>query len=239
MFSRRVFLTMAGAALVAPRMAWSADAQTPHMLDHILLGCSDLDRGIALFEERLGVRAGIGGVHPGRGTRNALVSLGERRYLEIIAPDPVQNKIADFAAPLVSLLKSLSTPRLVGWAAHPGDVEALAKKLRESGIAFDGPRAGSRQRTDGRLLKWKTINLADDHHGVLPFFIEWDVQSPHPSGDAPAGCTLERFAIADPDPDGLAKTCARLGVDVAIERGEKPQLRARFTRAERKYEVSS
>ena len=150
---------MAGAALVAPRVAWPADTQTPHMLDHILLGCRDSDRGIALFEERLGVRAGIGGVDSGRGTRNALLSLGEHRYLEIIAPDPEQNKIPDFAAPLVSLLKSLSTPRLVGWAAHPGNVEALAKRLRESGIAFDGPRAGSRQRTDGRLLKWKTINL--------------------------------------------------------------------------------
>src|SRR6202795_4106768 len=237
MISRRLFLTMAGVALAAPRVAWPVGDEAPAMLDHILLGCSDLDHGIAFFEEHTGVRASIGGVHPGRGTRNALLSLGERRYLEIIAPDPAQVKIADFAVPLVSRLKSLNTPRLVGWAAHPGDIEALAKRLRESGIAFDGPREGSRQRTDGRLLKWKTVNLADDHHGVLPFFIEWDGQSPHPSGDAPSGCHLDHFAIADPDPDGLAKTCARLGLAVTIERGEKPQLRARFARSEKKYEV--
>jgi catechol 2,3-dioxygenase-like lactoylglutathione lyase family enzyme len=239
MLSRRLFLTMAGVALATARAAWPVGAEAPAMLDHILLGCSDLDRGIAFFEEHTGVRAAIGGVHPGRGTRNALLSLGERRYLEIIAPDPAQDKIADFAVTLVSHLKSLNTPRLVGWAAHPGDIEALAKKLRQSGIAIDGLREGSRQRSDGRVLKWKTVSLADDHHGVLPFFIEWDASSPHPSTDAPAGCRLENFAIADPDPDGLAKTCARLGLDVAIERGDKPKLWARFARAEKKYEVSS
>ena len=100
------------------------------MLDHILLGSNDLNAGIAFVEGRTGVRAAIGGVHPGRGTRNALLSLGERRYLEIIAPDPAQDKVPDFAAPLLQKLKSLSTPRLVGWADHPGNIEAPASPLK-------------------------------------------------------------------------------------------------------------
>lgn len=198
------------------------------MLDHLLLGSNDLDRGIAYVEEQTGVRAAAGGVHPGRGTRNAVLSLGDRRYLEIIAPDPGQDKVPDFAAPLVNLLKSASFPRLVGWAAHPGDLDALAQTLKESGITIDGPRAGSRQRPDGRLLKWKTLNLHDDHNGVLPFFIEWDPNSPHPSIDAPAGCRLEHFAIADPDAPGLARICDRLGLQVRIEPAGTRELRARI-----------
>lgn len=234
---RRQFLLLTAAAGLVPNMPSSLEA--PAMLDHILIGCTDLDTGIAFFDKNTGVRAAIGGVHPGRGTRNALLSLGERCYLEIIAPDPAQDKVPDFAGPLVQKLKSLSAARLVGWAEHPGNIEALATKLKAAGVAFVGPRDGSRSRPDGRRLQWKTLNLADDHNGILPFFIEWDADSTHPSTDSPAGCQLESFAIADPDPTALKKTCARIGLDVSIEVGKRTELRAQITGPKGKLELSS
>ena len=234
---RRQFLLLTAAAALAPNALASPEA--PSMLDHILLGSNSLNAGIVFVQEHTGVRAAIGGVHPGRGTRNALLSLGERRYLEIIAPDPAQDKVPDFAAPLLQKLKALSTPRLVGWADHPGNIEALAAKLRTAGIAFEGPRDGSRARPDGRLLKWRTLNLADDHDGILPFFIEWDAASTHPSADSPAGCQLASFAIADPDPTSLKKICEQLGLDVSIEAGKKTELRAQIVGQKGKLALSS
>lgn len=226
--SRRAFLAGLGGALLASARVSSAADEVPVLLDHILLGCGDLDHGIAFVEERLGVRAAIGGVHPGRGTQNALLSLGDRHYLEIIAPTaegpapdaPPQTK-AD-----VDFLRKLTAPRLVGWAAHPGNLDEFAARLREAGIAFQGPQPGSRQRPDGGILHWKTLNLKDDHGGVLPFFIEWSADSIHPSADSPHGAELRRFAIAGPDPAALATICRLLKLDVQIERSDKPQLRA-------------
>jgi Glyoxalase-like domain len=226
--SRRSLLSTGARILIATATKTSAlfsaeREEVPTMLDHILLGCSDLDRGIAFVENHSGVRAAFGGVHPGRGTRNALLSLGEKHYLEIIAPDPQQPGAPDH----YGLLK-LTEPHLVGWAAHPGDLNSFATRLRDADIAFDGPNPGSRKRPDGRLLQWKTLNLKDDREGLLPFFIEWSADTIHPSTDAPAGCRIVRFEIATSEPEHLSKTLAILGLDVKIAKAENAQLRAKI-----------
>src|SRR6266481_7496217 len=169
LFERRQFLQLSAGTLAASLLLHGeAPVNLPEELDHILLGSADLQGGIAFVEQHTGVRATLGGVHPGRGTRNALLSLGERRYLEIIAPDSSQGPVVHFPQIL-----GMTEPRLIGWAVHPPDIAATAKLLREIQIAFTGPDDGSRQRPDGHVLNWKTINLADDRHGLLPFFIEW------------------------------------------------------------------
>jgi hypothetical protein len=211
-----------GGALALPQLVAGSEL-VPSLLDHILLGCNDLDRGVDFVYQRAGVRAAFGGVHPGRGTRNALLSLGERRYLEIIAPDPDQ---PDAKEPLALHLRKLSGPQIVGWAAHPDDLGSFAKRLREAGVAFEGPTPGSRKRPDGRVLQWQTLTLKDNPSWLLPFLIEWSADSLHPSADAPAGCHLIRFEAVTPEPDKLAKTTALLLLDVPIIKDKKPQLRA-------------
>jgi len=223
--SRRLFLALAGGAALAPQAAWTA-GDVPPLLDHILLGCSDLDSAVDFVARNTGVRAAFGGVHPGRGTRNALLSLGERRYLEVIAPDPKQDHVEPFAQRQVEHLKQLASPRLIGWAAHPGDLEKFAARLREASVAFDGPRPGSRQRPDGKLLQWKTLNLKDDKDGLLPFFIEWSATSLHPSADAPKGCRLIHFGASAPNKEELTKISNLLRIDVAVSFSDKPTLQA-------------
>jgi catechol 2,3-dioxygenase-like lactoylglutathione lyase family enzyme len=231
--SRRFFLAAMGAALVAPRGLW---AKAPEGLDHIILGVNDLDRGIAFVEEKTGVRAAFGGVHPGRGTQNALLSLGEQRYLEIIAPDPKQN-----VPPQIPGLRELTEPRLVGWAVHTDDIAAVAKRVTSAGIAIAEIRDGSRARPDGKTLRWKSFSLKDDRHGLLPFFIEWTRDSVHPSADAPAGCGLAHFSIGSPDPAELRRTLQALGIDWPVELSSKPRIVAHLwsSRSRRALDLSS
>src|SRR5262244_274794 len=220
MVSRRLFLALAGGVLALRPRLWEADP-VPSSLDHILLGVNDLDRGIAWMEQRTGVRAIFGGVHPGRGTRNALLSLGPLRYLEIIAPDPQQPGKGWFGK-----LSAMTEPRLFDWAVHTSDIVSLAKHAGAAGFTIDGPNDGSRARPDGKTLHWKSFMLRDDRGGLLPFFIEWGRDSLHPSEDAPRGCTLKRFFVESPAGADLAKQYKLLEVEVEVANGAAPRLRA-------------
>jgi Glyoxalase-like domain len=218
--SRRHFLLTASATLAAARITQSAQPETaPKLLDHILIGSPDLDAGIKFVEESTGVRATFGGVHPGVGTQNALLSLGERRYLEIIAPDPNQPNAEDMRA-----LKKLQRPRIIGWAAHPGNLDEYAFTLKKAGIEAAGPKAGSRRRPDGKTLNWKTLILRDDADGLLPFFIEWGEGTTHPSVDAPQGCKLTIFEAATPDHEGLKVKVRQMDLDLIVLGSNVPHL---------------
>jgi Glyoxalase-like domain len=219
--SRRNFLAgsvsmIAGAQNLRPAVA---------AVDHLLLGVSDLDRGIAWVEQRTGIRAAIGGAHPGIGTRNALLSLGARHYLEIIAPDPAQS-----AYNFQIDVRPLAEPRLITWAAATNDIEAVAKAARDAGHQLFGPRPGSRQTPSGKLLRWRSLGVVNKFGvgGVepVPFFIEWAPDSPHPSQDSPFGCELQSVHLQHPDSSALAAALKGLGIEIKVAQAGTVRLTA-------------
>jgi hypothetical protein len=190
-------------------------------VDHLLLGVSDLDAGIAWVEERTGVRAAIGGSHPGRGTRNALLALTNRQYLEIIAPDPAQQDVR-------SGLADLASPALVKWAVVTTDLAGVADRVRAAGVDAPAPRPGARQRPDGGRLEWTTLALpptfAMGEIDPLPFFIEWSATTTHPSTDAPPGCELIALEFEHPDAESLRQTFSRIAIDAIVRDAERVRL---------------
>jgi hypothetical protein len=194
-------------------------------VDHLLLGAPDLEKAMAWFADTTGVHPAIGGSHPGMGTRNALVSLGAQRYLEIIAPDPAQTQF-NFQIDL----RALTGPRLVTWAASTRDVDAVAAAARSAGFNVFGPRDGSRARPDGSTLRWRSVGVHADFRAAtvdpVPFFIQWAPGSAHPSGDSPEGCTLVRLELCHPDADRLRRALAALGVEATVATAESTGIRA-------------
>lgn len=212
-------LLLAAAAL-APAGLSAAEAPV-HAIDHVGLGVADLDRGIGFVEGKTGVIAVKGGVHPGRGTQNALLSLGGGSYLEIIAPAPGEKLVGDPA----ELLK-LPDPKPVFFAVRSSNLEATAKLLKDGGFAVSAIDAGSRRRPDGAVLKWRTLGLSGPGLEAAPFIIEWDKDSPHPSTTSPGGCTLLKLEAFDRDPSRIEKLFRLLGLDIPARPGAGPALRA-------------
>lgn len=216
-------------ALAAVGRFWEREAMAQRSardaIDHLLLGVRDLDEGVAWLEQQTGVRAAVGGVHPGMGTRNALVSLGGRQYLEIIAPDPAQ---AAFNFQLD--IRSLAQPKLVTWAAVTTNVDEMAAMAKAAGLGVFGPRDGTRARPDGVVLRWRSVGVAAKLSSAtvdpVPFFIQWAPDSKHPATDAPSGLRVASFTLRHPDPAQVQKTLSALGIDATVERSDAAGLQA-------------
>ncbi|MEA2559974.1 MAG: hypothetical protein QOH06_1478 [Acidobacteriota bacterium] len=186
-------------------------------IDHLIVGIADLDEGIRLFAELTGVTAERGGQHPGRGTQNALLSLGPQTYLEIIAP------VAG-PAPEMEFLSNMKELMPIGWAIGTTDLDATKGRLEAAGFQVTPPRAGSRVRPDGQRLEWRAAGLAGVPGQLTPFLIEWSAQTRHPATTSPKGCTLESMEIHAPKVEELAKLVAELRLAAVVREGSDEDL---------------
>jgi Glyoxalase-like domain len=193
-------------------------------MDHLVFGVPDLARGIELVERQTGVRPRFGGRHPGRGTHNALLSLGGRQYLEIIAIDPEQTEAPGLLFPE---LKGLSQPKLIAWAVAVESVADAAERAKAANIETIGPLEGSRAQA-GSMLRWKTLRIGGPPVEGVPFFIEWQKGTPHPSESSPAGCRLTSFEIEHADAKQMRRMLEGLGVEATITSGSSVRLKARL-----------
>jgi Glyoxalase-like domain len=212
-----------GRAAAAPGM--SADAAMSRLtLDHVLVGIADLDAGIRQLTAITGVAPARGGRHPGRGTQNALLSLGPHTYLELIAPTPGAS--ADGLAQALAQLQQL-TP--VGWAVGARHADAAIARLKADGIQTGPLQPGSRLRPDGKRLAWRTAEILPDGR-LKPFLIEWSPTTTHPASDSPTGCTLVSLTVLGPADEtaGLDRLVADLGEPVKVLAAENASLRLSF-----------
>jgi hypothetical protein len=201
---------MKAAAALAISGALLMPSQTPirAQIDHLVVAVRSLPEGIAEFERLTGVKATIGGKHPGRGTENALVSLGGGRYFEIIAPQ----EGAQLSA-MDEPMRGLDRLHIINWAVKLNDVDAAARALKGAGFETTPPQPGSRVTPSGERLEWTTLGLADRAIAMAPFFIRWSPATKHPSTTAPGGCDLTRLTITGPQSDRLAAALNALKVE--------------------------
>jgi Glyoxalase-like domain len=191
------------------------------MPDHLVYGVLDLDDATNDLERRLGVRPGYGGKHAGGLTHNALLSLGEDCYLEIIAAVP---GTAALGTPLAFGLDTLESSRLVTWSMKAPEIDRMIGEARARGYDPGDPVDGGRDLPDGSRLSWRVSlrpQLGGD--GVVPFLTQWRSE-PHPSATAPKGCRLVSLSAEHPEPETVLPMLRALGADLAVSKGTRPRL---------------
>lgn len=191
----------------------------PLELDHILYATPDVDATVTELEIRLGVPFSSGGRHPQWGTRNRILPLGDRRYLEVIGPDAAQpeaegRRILD--------VDRLETQRVAWWAVRPFLMPLTCGEFETAGYVPGEVIEGRRELPSGEALVWQMtdprIRLED---GLLPLVIDWEGAA-HP-GEEGSGVTLADFRLEHPEHARLTATFHDLGLP-PVHPGEAPAL---------------
>lgn len=157
-------------------------------LDHVLVAVSDLDEAARELEARHGLASLDGGRHPGWGTANRIVPLGDA-YIELVTVvDEAEARASAFGGWVAQALPAAARP--LGWAVRTRRLDDVVERL---GLDVS---PGSRFMRDGGLLRWRLAGIERTAtEPTLPFFIEWGDGTAFP-GSAPVAHAAGRTSIA-------------------------------------------
>lgn len=215
-------LALCGLLAVFGGSAVSADAPKLFRIDHLLLGAADLDQLTEQVATATGVRPVFGGKHP-FGTHNALLSLGDLTYFELITAQPGAKPVVigiDFS--------QLVAAKPIAWAVAVTDLAAARAVLEKAGFTATPSSPGSRVTPAGATLEWQSFGLVDGP-AQAPFFIAWSATTPHPATTSPAGCKLVSLSFTGPDAAKLEALRAVMDVEVKVAESAAPAMTIELT----------
>lgn len=157
-------------------------------IDHIIVAINNLDSGVNQIKRLTGIEPVYGGSHPDSNTSNALFSVGEHTYIEILAPRSGLDTIQEYFKQFDQL-----TP--IGWAVSAKEIEMAVKNIQVAGIKSSVIQPGSRVTPSGDTLRWKIFTIDGQSESTMPFLINWSSSAIHPAQSSAKGCTLKRLTL--------------------------------------------
>jgi hypothetical protein len=208
-------------------MPFDSPAPIQTSLDHLVIAAPTLHVGVDWIERLFGVRMNPGGKHPRMGTHNALLKIGDRQYLEVIAIDPDQpapNRERWFG---LDYIDSLAQPAFITWVARTSSIQSAVHMLPWNPSSIETMNRGT--------LEWSlSIPKHNDWKAQshFPLLIQWG-DDQHPTDHLPdASVRLIGLRIEDPSPEQIRNRFRQMTFEDSVWQLEvhagPPQLKAEF-----------
>ena len=193
-------------------------------IDHIVYCVYNLEEAINNLENKLGVKATIGGAHLTQGTKNALISLGDECYLEILAIDESNT---DIKAPRWMGIDVLQSSKITRWALKTKDITQDSKTLQQYNSDMGKVTGGSRKMTTGKTLSWQiAMPLSTPEVDIAPFITDWSESEAHPIDSLKQPCQLLELQFNHPNPKVLQKLFDQMDIATKINKANSTSIKA-------------
>lgn len=137
-------------------------------LDHVIIGVHDLAQTASNFDQKLGLVASGGGIHPMGGTANRIIVIGDT-YIELIAVH------APAEAQQSMLARLAKGEGYLNFVLGSNDIHADSGAIAARGNTLLGPKAGELRSADGRSRAWIRADIErPDLTQHYPFIIQHD-----------------------------------------------------------------
>ncbi|MDF1697614.1 MAG: VOC family protein [Saprospiraceae bacterium] len=186
-------------------------------LDHIVYCVPNLEEGMEYIEALLGAKPTIGGRHLTKGTKNALLNLGNSCYLEILAAD---TENVEFKGQRWMGIDLITKPKITRWSLKSENLIGDSKVLEKYDPRISSISGGKRKTADGNSLSWEMILPASTPEiELMPFMTDWSSSSTHPTNDLPEMCTLKTIELTHPNPSKIHSFFDQLQTGLTIRKG--------------------
>jgi len=161
------------------------------------------------------MQAVIGGRHLNEGTKNAIINLGDKCYLELLAIDK-QNKAHTQNRWMG--IDLLTTPKITRWAINSSNLEEDKQALIKYNNQLGNIESGLRKKPDNSDLTWKlTKPLSYPEVEVVPFLLDWSGSISHPTDGLSIQGNLMKIELESATPEKVKGCLDELNIGISVK----------------------
>ncbi len=193
------------------------------LIDHLVYCVPELEKACSYLAQVLGVEPSMGGRHLTKGTKNAVLNLGNACYLEVLALDQDNE---ERNGPRWMGIDLISSPRVTRWSLKSQTLFSDSEVLKSYNPRMGEIDGGSRELGGGGILEWQmTLPLAEPIIDLVPFVTQWPVTSIHPTERMENICSLEYIRFTHPEPKAIQEVFNQLEIENRLLKGAEPEIR--------------